>query len=48
MDEILEWSTGGIIMTGKTDVLPEKPGPVPPECSQQFARVLAGIEPGPL
>jgi len=48
MDEILEWSTVGMIMTGKTDVLPEKPGPVPLECSPQFARVLAGIEPGPL
>jgi len=46
MDEILEWSNGGM-MTGKTDVLSEKSGPVPLECSPQFARVLAGIEPGP-
>ena len=36
-----------MIMTGKTDGLPEKPGPVPLECSPQFARVLAGIDPGP-
>lgn len=27
MDEILEWSTGGMIMTGKTEVPEEKPGP---------------------
>jgi len=46
MDEILEWSNGGMIMTGKTDLLSEKPGPVPLECSPKFARVLAGIEPG--
>jgi len=48
MGGILECSTGGMIMTGKTDVLSEKSGPVPLECSPQFARVLAGIEPGPL
>jgi hypothetical protein len=47
MGEILEWSDGGMIMTGKTNVLSEKPGPVPLECSPQFARVLAGIEPDP-
>jgi hypothetical protein len=47
MGEILEWNNSGMIMTGKTDVLSEKPGPVPLECSPQFPRVMAGVEPGP-